>query len=265
MRINLLFIIFILFCNSGFSKKNIKPPALAEWKLFWNDEFEGKNIDNTKWTLCKRGYADWKNTMSNDPRLLVVKEGILFLRGIANDNKDKDPAPYITAGITSKSKFNFTYGKVQIRARFQSAKGAWPALWMLGEGQWPSAGEIDIMEHLNFENKIHQTLHSDFTQRNKNKENKLGPKNTTTVQIDRDMWNTYGCEWNSEKIVFTVNNKPTYTYPRVPSLGKDQFPFHVPSYFMLTMQIGGSWVGKANPSDYPAVMEVDWIRVYKRE
>lgn len=199
--------------------------------------------------------------MSDDPRLLKIENGILQLRGIVNDKAD-DPAPFITAGVTSKGKFSFNYGKVQIRARFKSAQGAWPALWMLGvKGQWPQNGEIDLMEHLNFDHKIYQTVHSEYTTK-LDKTNT--PKKGGTAPIKRDDWNTYGAEWDADKIVFTVNGKATHTYPRVPSKGPEQYPFKQPFYFLLSMQIGGKWVGQADPAQYPAWMEIDWVRVYQK-
>lgn len=104
----------------------------SKWELLWQDEFIGDQLDNTKWQLCKRATSDWNNTMSDDPRLLKIKDGALHLYGIVNDKKDQDPVPYLTAGVTSKDKFSFQYGKAQVRARFKSAQGAWPAIWMLG-------------------------------------------------------------------------------------------------------------------------------------
>ena len=68
--------------------------------------------------------------------------------------------------------------------------------------------------------------------------------------------------------MFTVNNKPTMTYPRVPNLGEKQWPFNQPFYFILSMQIGGNWVNKTGPTEpthYPAGMEIDWVRVYKNK
>ena len=66
--------------------------------------------------------------------------------------------------LPGRGKYFFKYGKVQIRARFKSAQGAWPALWMMPETRTlPGYGEIDIMEHLNFEHKVYQTVHSDYT------------------------------------------------------------------------------------------------------
>lgn len=238
--------------------------ALVGWKLVWQDEFNGKAPDDKTWSRCKRETSDWNNTMSDDPRLVELKDGILRLHGIVNDRKD-DKAPYLTAGLTSMGKYSFKYGKVQIRARFNSAQGAWPALWMMGEkGAWPANGEIDLMEHLNFDSMVYQTVHSEYTHKLNGKE----PAKSATTKINRDDWNTYGCEWNEDKIVFTVNGKPSLTYPKVSEKGEKQWPFNQPFYFILSMQIGGGWVnasGASNPAHYPVVMEVDWIRVYERE
>lgn len=239
---------------------------LPGWELVWADEFSGEDLDDTKWTLCERGTPDWMNTMSDDPRLLKVEGGVLHLLGIVNDDTDKDPAPYLTAGVTSRGKHAFAYGKVEIRARFKSAQGAWPALWMLGaEGGWPACGEIDLMEHLNFDDIVYQTVHSEYTLTI----DKTGtPKKGSTAGISRDDWNTYGCEWDEDRIVFFVNGEPSHTYPRVPEKGPEQWPFNRPFYFILSMQIGGSWVngsGPTNPDHYPAGMEIDYVRVYTRK
>lgn len=244
-------------------KQNVDQP---EWELLWQDDFTGRRLDNSKWDLCKRGKADWNDTMSDDPRLLEIKDGILHLRGIVNAQKEKDEAPYLTVGVTSKGKFAFQYGKVQIHARFKSAQGAWPALWMLGvEKQWPANGEIDLMEHLNFDDMVYQTIHSEYT----TKIDKTNtPRKGGTSPIKRDDWNTYGCEWDENQIVLTVNDRPTHTYPRVPEKGESQWPFNQPFYFILSMQIGGRWVNGSGPTDpthYPAGMEVDWVRVYSRQ
>ncbi|MBT6146638.1 MAG: family 16 glycosylhydrolase [Gemmatimonadetes bacterium] len=85
--------------------------------------------------------------------------------------------------------------------------------------------------------------------------------------MDRDTWNTYGIEWDEDTIIFALNNETTLTYPRVPELHESQWPFDTPYYLICSMQIGGGWVngsGPTNPEHYPAGMEIDWVRVYKR-
>ena len=242
-----------------------QPTGLPGWTLVWQDEFQASTLNADNWTRCGRGKPDWKNTMADDPQLLRIENGALQLRGVKNDTDKADPAPYLTAGLTSKGKYSFKYGKVQIRARFKSAQGAWPALWMLGsEKGWPANGEIDLMEHLNFDDKAYQTVHSEYTVRI-DKTNT--PKKNGKAKINRDDWNTYGCEWDADSIAFTVNGRPAFTYPRVPDFGEKQWPFNQPFYFILSMQIGGKWVnrsGPSNPDHYPVWMDVDWVRVYKR-
>lgn len=239
----------------------------SAWKLHWQEEFDKPTLNTKVWNRCTRGKADWKNTMSNKPELLEIsKDGFIRLKGIQN-NDANDSAPFLTAGLDTKGKFTFQYGKVQIRARFKSAQGAWPALWMLGEkGHWPSNGEIDLMEHLNFDDKVYQTVHSTYTKANPSNA-KPWHKNSRTTNIQKDKWNTYGCEWDAEKITFTVNGKPTFTYPRLIDASETQYPFQQPFYLLITMQVGGKWVnqsGPTAPSHFPAHMDVDWIRVYKK-
>lgn len=239
------------------------PKAPKGWKLAWNDEFDRANsIDTTKWAPCERGSSDWNNTMTRDPRCFVVKGGKLQLRGFVDPDSPADKPVYLTGGVTSKGKYDFKHGRIEIRARFKSAKGAWPALWLLGsKGGWPKNGEMDIMEHLNFDDKIYQTVHSHYTQ-SIDKTNT--PPKGATAPVKKDDFNTYGVEWDENKITFLVNGKPSHTYPRVPEKGADQWPFDGPFYIIMSMQIGGGWVGQPDAKDYPAWMEIDWVRVYER-
>ena len=94
----------LLFCASAATDvseaKDMKTEPLAKlstWTLIWEDDFLGDLPDSKTWTRCTRGKPDWKNTMSDDSRLLKVKDGVLHLRGIVNDRKDDD-APYLAPG-----------------------------------------------------------------------------------------------------------------------------------------------------------------------
>lgn len=244
--------------------KSAKTANSTQWELIWADEFSGSKINSRRWTKITRGSPDWRKHMSSDPSLYAVKNGNLILRGKVNPNQKKDPVPFITGGISSEGKFSFKYGKVEIRAKFDSAKGAWPALWMLPDGpmKWPDDGEIDIMEHLNFDDFAYQTVHSHFTYTLK----RTTPRNSVAGKIKRDDYNVYGVEWTPSRIVFFINGKETFTYPRIKAEAENkQWPFTRPYYLLIDMQLGGSWVGNVNPAQLPVEMHVDWVRVYRRK
>ncbi len=235
-----------------------------EWKLVWHDEFDSTSIDTTKWTKITMGKPDWKRHMTTDDECYEIKNGKLYLKGIINKDTTGDPREVLTGGLWSKGKFAFQYGKIEIRAKLECAQGAWPAIWMLAEeriyGAYPRNGEIDIMEHLNYDKKVYQTVHSYYTRNLKQDKN---PPHFGTAKIKRKKFNTYGLEWYPDKLVFTVNGKKTFVYPKVESADKTQWPFDQPFFVIIDQQLGGRWVGDIRKNDLPVNMIIDWVRVYQ--
>lgn len=243
---------------------NTRDASGHDYELVWHDDFSG--MDEAYWSRITRGNPDWRRYMSSHDSLFRLDGGCLVLRAVANDGIDPaDTASYLTGGIYTKGKFSMDYGKVEVRAKLPSAESVWPAIWMMPqEGSWPDDGEIDIMEHLNHDSFIYHTIHSRYS-------NTLGikdPKPFKTVKVKPERYNVYGVEIMPDSLVFSVNGKPTMTYPRLTSgeyAGKTQYPFGEPYYILIDMQIGGSWVGPATGEDLPAEMKVDWIKVYSRK
>ena len=185
----------------------------------------------------------------------------MTLIGLVNNYLPQDTAAYLTGGIYTKGKFSITHGKVEVKARLEGAQGAWPAIWMLPENvPWPDGGEIDIMERLSHESKAYQTVHSHYTYTLKMKE----PKSSATAPIKSDdKYNVYAVEILPDSLVFSINGRHTFTYPRIETPHKGQFPFGTPFYLLIDMQIEGQWVGKARPEELPARMIVDWVKFYE--
>jgi hypothetical protein len=53
-------------------------------------------------------------------------------------------------------------GELEVTASIEQPSGGlgyWPAFWMLGPGQWPENGEIDIMEDVNSLSELSGTIH----------------------------------------------------------------------------------------------------------
>jgi len=236
------------------------------WKLAWMDDFDGPVLDTATWTRVPRGSSDWNNTMSLREGLVRFEDGQLVLTGIVNPDTLADPTRIVTAGITSAGKRFFSLARFEVRARFNSARGFWPALWLMPQRDSITAGgdyaEIDIMEHLNADTLVYQTVHSAYSLNGHDET----PPHYTTVDIDPDDWNIYAAEVHPDSICFYVNEIRTFTYPRIVNdidPARDQFPFdELPFYFILSNQVGGGWVGPVAEEDLPTELRIDWVKVW---
>ena len=241
-----------------------KSPA-DEWKLVWEDNFDQtETFDETSWSKIPRGTSDWDNYMSDFDSCYAMRDGNLILRGINNHTQPTDTAPYLTGGIYTKGKVGFSDGRLSIRAKLNGATGAWPAFWLLPEGEgWPNGGEIDIMERLNRDTIAYQTVHSHYTYTLGIKDN---PKQGGIGSIHPDDYNVYSVEMYQDSLVFFINDHHTFSYPRIQTEKEGQFPFvDKQFYLLLDMQLGGSWVGAVEPKDLPVEMEIDWVRFYQKK
>ncbi|MBN2486242.1 MAG: family 16 glycosylhydrolase [Bacteroidales bacterium] len=221
--------------------------------------------DHSNWELCPRQAADWSRYLSNSYDHAYVENGNLVLKAEVRSGS------YLTGGIQSKGRFFFQYGRIEVKARFtKMAQGAWPAIWMMPEtpkytGGWPKGGEIDIMEQLNHETVIHQSIHSHYY-------DNLGiiePKPNATTGYNFGEYNIYGIEWDNEQIEFLVNGEVTHRYRNLhldDETDKMQWPFDAPFFIILNVSVGGpgTWPGPITNGELPAIMEIDWVRVSQK-
>ena len=187
---------------------NILP---IEWELAFEDEFEGDQLDRSKWNIDRGdGCPDlcgWGNNEQQryKPDNITVADGILTIQGRQEANGN-----YTSGRINTKGKFDFRYGKVEVSAKLPSGQGTWPAIWMLHSdetiyGPWPRSGEIDIMEAFNLgvdgNTAISSTAHYGMG---------TAPFTGTTSEYDTgiggDMgFRTYTLEWERDKLRFYVD------------------------------------------------------------
>ncbi|MDR1860124.1 MAG: glycoside hydrolase family 16 protein [Bacteroidales bacterium] len=266
----------VLRATSEPEEKNtddVKEAAVGdEWKLVWEDNFDGESLDPKKWrrigdTRNSRWVSDWNRYMCDHDTLFGLSNGKLILRGMKNTFIADDARPYLVGGVETNTLQGFQQGRLEIRAYLGCAQGAWPAFWLMpfsgtNAPGWPVGGEIDIMEHLNSEDIIYQSLHSNYIDRLKLRE----PVPNAHVPFDRNRYNTFGVELYHDSLRFLVNGAVTRTYPRIETTEEGQFPFDdYPFFLMLDMQLGGSWVGEIKPEDLPVEMYIDWVKFYKKE
>ena len=135
----------------------------ADYKLVWNDEFNGSSLDASRWTsgLPWKGAEDghWHNDeyasyiTAEDA---TVSNGNLHLTCRKQDTQGRTKLFHFTQGfVTTSGKYEFTYGYAEARCKapMDAGPGMWPAFWTLSKG-WPP--EFDVIEIWTAEPRIHQ-------------------------------------------------------------------------------------------------------------
>ena len=157
--------------------------------------------------------------------------------------------------------FEFTYGKVEIKAKLPTKGGTWSALWTLGANidqvGWPSCGEIDMMEHVgNNPNNIINAIH-----------NSAGSGgnafvNSTPIPGVAE-YHIYGIEWDENQIRFYVDNVLSFTYAPSPKTAAN-WPYNANQFLLMNIAVGGT-LGGAISSDFnEATMEIDYVKFYQK-
>jgi len=232
-------------------------------KLFFSDEFDiDGSPDDSKWTY-DLGAGGWgngeKQYYTKRSENVIVEGGMLK---ITAKKENYEGSAYTSTRMLTMGKFDFTYGKVEVRAKLPIGVGTWPAIWMLGSdflsNTWPACGEIDIMEHVGYEQgKIHSSLHT--TSSSGATDNTGG----TYLSDVSTAFHVYGVEWTSEEIIFTVDGIEHYTYPS--NNNSSTWPFDSDQFIILNIAMGGSWGGikGIDPNFTQSSMEIDYVRVYQ--
>lgn len=270
-------------------------PAVSsggDWQLVWSDEFDGEQINTEKWsfeTNCAGGGNNELQCYVDSPENAFVADGALHIRAINEPVEGYDgwfgtsgnwvTRDYSSARLRTLHKGDWTYGRIEIRARLPFGQGIWPAAWMLPTdnvyGGWPYSGEIDIMEAVNLRtggednNRAHGYLH--YT-------NAAGDQASSGTSFDpgsdlADEFHTYALEWEQGEIRWYIDDYHYQTQrqsvwtqcheqshePQNPAAPFDQ-SFHL----LLNLAIGGEWPGSPDDTTtWPQTYTVDYVRVYE--
>jgi beta-glucanase (GH16 family) len=240
--------------------------ALPGWTLVWNDEFNGLTVDSSKWEYEVNGNGGGNNELqyyTEGFHNSYVDSGALVIVAKKESYLGKQ---YTSARMRTKYRGDWTYGHFEIRAKLPSGRGTWPAIWMLPTdwvyGGWPASGEIDIMEHVGYDqNVIHGSTHCQKYYF------KIGTQKTGTIKIANASteFHTYAIEWYSDRIDFFVDGVKYFASWNDGS-GWQGWPFDKRFHFILNIAVGGDWGGAQGVDDsiFPQKMVIDYVRVYKK-
>jgi len=255
------------------------------WELVFEDDFDGSSLNEHNWSRIDYvGYnaPDWRKYQSRDESLVEFREkdgnSAMTLWGKYGDyttqtNQTAPAKTYACGGVYSLKTFSFQYGYVEVRARFDCVQGVWPAIWMMPTSDsigWPVGGEIDIMEHLNYEGRVYQTIH--WSQNGvPNQDKSQGVTPGWNDGAEKANWHTYGMEWTEEGITFYVDGKATGSFKKP---NNANWPFDKDGnefYLIIDQQIGGNWVENAGVNkgidqntlaNSGAAFDIDYVKVY---
>lgn len=240
------------------------------YKLEWEDDFNGAELDRSSWNveLHPKGWVNNElQEYVDSEKNIYVKDGNLVIQAI------KDGDTYTSGRVNTKDNKDYQYGRFEARAKVPSGKGFLPAFWMMPTdenyyGQWPKCGEIDIMEVVGDKtNKSYSTLHFG----NPHTEKQGSYEGEADFSED---FHVYACEWDPDEFRFYVDDKLFYTvndwFTKKDGFPETAYPapYDQPFYMILNLAVGGTWPGDPDETTAfgdNAQLVVDYVRVYQKD
>lgn len=235
-------------------------PPLPGYELVWHDEFDGEELDRSKWEPWAPGPRRDAVNVGDAARL--DSEGHL---AISTRRAERDGQTiYETGGVWTRGLYEPTYGYLEASIRLQSQIGHWAAFWLncspMGDPVGdPHAGgvETDIMEYhhrMRAGTAVQHNLHWDgYGKDHKSRGHEVG------VQGLGEGFHTFGVEWTPDEYVFFVDGVETYRVRE-----KDGGAIsRRGEYLILSLEVG-DWAGDIAGAELPDGMVVDWVRVWQK-
>jgi len=245
--------------------------------IFW-DDFSGNKLDRTKWTPEVTGFHanNEQQAYVDSASVISLVNGALVLSPKYSPGFktiDGQTFDFISGRLTTRDKFDFTYGKAEARIKLVAGKGLWPAWWMLGYPAWPSGGETDIMECIGESDWVSSAVHGP----NYSGETPFVNRLYLNINNDATQWHVYAVEWTPESLVFKYDGITVLRVTKTMAQHYGKWVFTDKQYLILNFAVGGIYPFKINGIQKPyyglseqalelikkrkAKMMVDWVKV----
>lgn len=258
------------------------PNTDGGYRLVWADEFDSDGaLDPKNWRFeegfVRNHEAQWyqqENAQCKNGMLVItgredIKRNPNYVKG-STDPAETKFIEYTSSSLMTKGLHSWTMGRFVMRAKIPHGEGMWPAFWAVGEnGEWPSCGEIDIMEY--YQDKLLANVASGTAKRWVANWN---GKSIKTQELGGDKWlnqfHVWRMDWDTESIRLYVDDqllnetRLADTYNTNLEWGPKN-PFHHPHYLIVNLALGGDNGGDMEQAKIPAEYVIDYIRVYQRD
>ncbi len=270
MRNVMLIVSLLLLVAEDSPSKQSGNVEYDNYTLVFSDEFNQKNgslPDPTKWSCPPRSKNGWNRWVSDSSAVAFIRNGKLVCRAIPNKSLATDTAAMLTGAVFSRHKFEFRYGKIEVRMKTNLKVGNFPAAWLR---TWPTKeqpwySEIDIVEVFGNRPLSFHTVHSELTM----KQARHGQTNKFHIECDVKKWHVYGVEWTEGSIIWTVDGKKVGEYNKSADaqlLAQGQWSFDYPLFIVLNQSVGSGGYDFFMPQTYQTYeTQFDWVRVYTRK
>jgi len=279
------FLILMAFCNVSllmsspvWAQNKTEVNKKVNEKVVFFDDFSGSHLDRSKWNVEITGnhfndelqaYVDTTITCYLENNALVLEPK--YTPGFIT--KDGQKFDFISTRLNTKNKFDFKYGTAEARIKISDGEGLWPAWWLLGNGNWPETGEIDIMEYVGEKDWASAAIHG------KGYYGETPFVNRQYFNKDNDVtkWHTYAVDWTPENLIFKYDGIIMFRVTRSMTNHYGQWSFDNNKYLILNFALGGAYPVKINGVKNPYAglpastleliknrkvkMYVDWVKV----
>ena len=259
-----------------------------QWDTLWVDYFSSDGINSDYWNI-----EYWEPGRYNDelqaytPRSenVYIEDGKLVIQALREDytyinylTGEEIPAQYTSARLNTKLKVDFSpincgpYEggeiKVDVRAKLPDGNGTWPAIWLLPThniyGQWPSSGEIDIMEYgpaVTGENVILSSVHTQEYNFNSPGYYESGQTNSMIIENANSEYKNYSMIWSTNSIQIFADNVEILNYQNS-CAGFVSWPFSESFHLLINLAVGGHLGGSDfDNSAFPQKFYIDYVSV----
>lgn len=285
MRKSVFFFFFFVWALNMQGQQN--QAAGDRWELVWSDEFDREGKPDDRYWNYENGFVRNQELQWYQPENVFCREGRLVIEGRREQRKNpryeagsddwrksRPRIGYTSSSVTTAGKKEFLYGRLEVRAKIPVAGGAWPAIWTLGKGmEWPSCGEIDVMEYYRIQEKPHILANVAWgtDRRWEARWNTRATPYEHFLQQDPEWaqrFHVWRMDWDEEAIRIYLDDELLHeTFLKDTgngTWGEHRNPFRQPHYILLNLAIGGANGGTPEDEAFPLRYEVDWVRVYKK-